>query len=98
DDVELALKVGAAGVQLGQSDGSLLEARRQLGPAAIIGATCHDSLELAQQAQAQQVSYVAFGSFFPSPTKPQAQPAPLALLGEANTALAQPFVATDRHD
>ena len=93
DDLELALKVGAAGVHLGQSDGSLLEARRQLGPDAIIGATCHDSLELAQQAQAQQVSYVAFGSFFPSPTKPQAQPAPLTLLGEAKQTLQLPVVA-----
>lgn len=93
DDLELALKVGAAGVHLGQSDGSLLEARRQLGPDAIIGATCHDSLALARQAQAQQVSYVAFGSFFPSPTKPQAQPAPLSLLSEAKRALELPVVA-----
>jgi len=93
DDLELALKVGAAGVHLGQSDGSLLEARRQLGPDAIIGATCHDSLKLAQQAQTQQVSYVAFGSFFPSPTKPQAQPAPLTLLGEAKQTLQLPVVA-----
>lgn len=93
DDLELALQVGAAGVHLGRTDGSLLEARRRLGPDAIIGATCHASLEFAREAQAQEASYVAFGSFFPSPTKPSAQPAPLDLLTEARRTLDLPIVA-----
>lgn len=93
DDVDLALEVGAAGVHLGRTDGSLLEARRRLGPDAIIGATCHASLEFALEARDQQASYVAFGSFYPSRTKPSAPPAPLSLLREARARLELPIVA-----
>ena len=47
DDLELAAELGA-GLHLGQEDGSLALARQRLGPQAIIGATCHGSLELAK--------------------------------------------------
>jgi thiamine-phosphate pyrophosphorylase len=69
DDAELAARIGA-GVHLGQEDGSLSVARALLGKHAIIGATCHARLELAQQAAAEGASYVAFGRFFQSQTKP----------------------------
>lgn len=82
DDPSLAKHLGA-GVHLGQGDGSPLEARKLLGPEAIIGVTCHDSLTLAQAAMDQGASYLAFGRFFPSTTKPDAPPAPLSLLKEA---------------
>lgn len=52
DDPELAARVGAAGVHLGQDDCSLEEARRMLGENAIIGITCHHSLDLARIAAA----------------------------------------------
>ncbi len=83
DDVELAQVVGAAGVHLGREDGSIAAARARLGPDAIIGATCHASLEFGRQAIAEGASYIAFGRFFPSATKPQANPAPLGLIAEA---------------
>lgn len=82
DDLKLAKQLGA-GVHLGQGDGSPAEARALLGPEAIIGVTCHDSLTLAQAAMDQGASYLAFGRFFPSTTKPDAPPAPLSLLKEA---------------
>lgn len=85
DDVALAQAVGAAGVHLGREDGSISAARALLGPNAIIGATCHDSLEFARQAQAQGASYVAFGRFFASTTKPQAKAAPLELISQAQS-------------
>lgn len=85
DDVALTQSVGAAGVHLGREDGSILAARAVLGPDAIIGATCHDSLEFARQAQAQGASYVAFGRFFASATKPQAKAAPLELITQAQS-------------
>ncbi len=94
DDVELAAAIGADGVHLGQEDGDPAAARTRLGADAIIGVTCHDSLALARQAAADGASYLAFGRFFPSSTKPQARPAPLSLLREAKSELGNlPLVA-----
>jgi len=83
DDVDLACAINAHGMHMGQTDGSVREARMKLGADAILGVTCHDSLELAEQAVADGATYIAFGRFFNSKTKPEAPPAPLALLGEA---------------
>jgi thiamine-phosphate pyrophosphorylase len=77
DDVEICLEAEADGVHLGQDDMSLSMARAALGPDFIIGATCHGSLELAQQALEESADYLAFGRFFPSRTKPDAPPAAL---------------------
>jgi len=77
DDPELAKASDAAGVHLGQSDQSLSHARELLGKAAIIGSTCHNSLELAAIAAKSGADYLAFGRFFPSTTKPNA---PMACL------------------
>lgn len=93
DDAGLAAGIGAAGVHLGQSDGAIAEARDMLGENAIIGVTCHDSLQLAQQAQAEGVDYVAFGAFFPSKTKPNAKPAPMSLLQQVKAEVDLPIVA-----
>lgn len=92
DDLRLADLVDADGVHLGRDDASLKEARLILGPEKIIGASCYQSLDLAQQAEAASADYVAFGSFYSSPTKPQAVRAPLQLLHDANK-LSVPVVA-----
>lgn len=83
DDMQLAHQVGAAGVHLGQDDGSPAAARALLGPKAIIGVTCHQDLSLAKQAIEDGANYVAFGRFFASTTKPQAPPASLEVLSSA---------------
>lgn len=93
DDVDLCARVGADGVHLGQQDCSLAEARRRLGQDAIIGITCHQSLELAQAAQRGGASYVAFGRFFPSVTKPGAPAANPDILDRAKAQLDLPVVA-----
>ncbi len=93
DDVELALALRAHGVHLGQGDGDPAHARQRLGDEAIIGVTCHDSLALARQAKAAGASYVAFGRFFPSRTKPDAPPAPADLLTQARATIGLPIVA-----
>jgi thiamine-phosphate pyrophosphorylase len=93
DDVELAKQSGAQGVHLGQSDGSLTQAREYLGSNAILGATCHDSLALAEKAKSEGANYLAFGAFFRSNTKPNASPAPLSLLHEAHQSFDLPLVA-----
>lgn len=92
DDLALAAQLGV-GLHLGQTDGSLAAARAQLGPAAIIGATCHAQLELAEHAVQQGASYLAFGRFFNSQTKPGAPAATPALLAEARARFALPLVA-----
>ncbi len=92
DDAELAARLGV-GLHLGQEDGSLAAARALLGRRAIIGATCHARLELAEQAAAEGASYVAFGRFFDSRTKPGAPGADIALLEQARRQLQLPIVA-----
>jgi thiamine-phosphate pyrophosphorylase len=83
DDIALAKDIGAHGVHLGQDDLSPVAARIILGNQAIIGVTCHDSLELASKAIKDSANYIAFGRFFSSHTKPDARPAPLSLISEA---------------
>jgi thiamine-phosphate pyrophosphorylase len=78
DDVEIALAVGANGAHIGKDDGDLGAARARLA-GKILGASCYDSLESARAAVRAGADYVAFGSVFPSPTKPDAKRAPLSL-------------------
>lgn len=83
DDLELALLINADGVHLGQGDGNHNQVRQLLGPDKIFGVTCHDSLTLAREAVNQGASYLAFGRFFASNTKPHAIPAPISLISQA---------------
>jgi thiamine-phosphate pyrophosphorylase len=70
DSIALTKRLGADGVHLGQHDGDVREARDVLGREAQIGVTCHASRHLAMEAGEAGADYVAFGAFFPSPTKP----------------------------
>jgi len=83
DDLALALEIGADGVHLGKDDGDLSAARALLGPRRLLGISCYADLKRAEAAVAAGADYIAFGAMFPSPTKPAAVQAPLALLGEA---------------
>ncbi len=93
DDLRLADLADADGVHLGRDDGSVREARIILGKGKFIGASCYQSLDLALSAQTAGANYVAFGSFFPSPTKPAAARAGLDLLRAAAPAIQLPIVA-----
>ncbi|WP_313300394.1 thiamine phosphate synthase [Pseudomonas sp.] len=90
DDAELAARLGV-GVHLGQTDGPLTPARALLGRQAVIGSTCHASLELAAQAAGEGASYVAFGRFFNSVTKPGAPAASVDLLEQARAQVKLPI-------
>lgn len=92
DDVELALACNATGVHLGEHDGDIAVARAKLGSGAIIGVSCYDSLDRARDAAAAGADYLAFGAFFPSPTKPTAKQAAPQLLRDAK-AFGLPLVA-----
>ena len=93
DDVELAAQVGAAGVHIGRGDPDLTTARACLGETALIGVSCYDRLDLARAAERAGADYVAFGAFFPSPTKPTEVRASLELLREGRAVLHVPIVA-----
>ena len=92
DDAELAARLGV-GLHLGQEDGSLSVARALLGRKAIIGGTCHARLDLAEQAIREGASYIAFGRFFDSNTKPGAPAATPDLLTEAHQRFNVPIAA-----
>ncbi len=93
DDVALCAAIGADGVHLGIDDANIDDARLELGPDAIIGATCHDSLTLAEEAEQAGASYAAFGSIFPSSSKPAAAPASPSVLLAARIILTVPVAA-----
>lgn len=93
DDIELAAKLGADGVHLGRDDVCIAAARAALGPDAIVGVSCYNSLELARRAQELGANYAAFGRFFPSNSKPDATPASLETLRLAKAELTIPIAA-----
>ncbi len=69
DSPELAVELGADGCHVGQEDTSYADARKIVGPDAIVGVTCHDSRHLAMEAGEAGADYVAFGAFFSTSTK-----------------------------
>ena len=96
DDVWLAVEIGADGAHLGRDDapgGSLAAARDALGPKRILGVSCYNELGRAEEAARAGADYVAFGSMFPSRTKPAAVRASLELLGEARRRFGLPVAA-----
>lgn len=72
DDIELAIEAKADGVHLGKDDADLSQARKKLGSNIIIGISCYADINLALAAENNSADYVAFGTMFPSPTKPGA--------------------------
>lgn len=93
DNEQLCQAVAADGIHIGQGDMKLIEARRQLGPAAIIGVSCHNSLQLAQEAEAGGANYIAAGRFFASHTKPDAPQARFSELATLRSHTRLPIVA-----
>jgi thiamine-phosphate pyrophosphorylase len=93
DDVEMCRVLDADGVHLGEEDDNIAEVRRILGEDAIIGSSCYDQLNRANEVQKEGATYVAFGAVFPTTTKPHAPRATLALLREAKSQIQIPVVA-----
>jgi thiamine-phosphate pyrophosphorylase len=69
DRPDLAAKLDADGVHVGQSDASFAQARAALGKDRIVGVTCHNSRHIAMEAAEAGADYVAFGAFYPTGTK-----------------------------
>lgn len=93
DDLRLADLADADGVHLGRDDATIREARIILGPDKFVGASCYQSVDTGRAAETAGADYVAFGSFYASPTKPAAPRADVDLLRAAATALHVPIIA-----
>lgn len=93
DSVALAREVNADGVHLGKDDSGVANARTLLGPGKLIGVSCYNDIVRAREGVSQGADYVAFGSFFVSPTKSEAVQAPIQLLQLASSEIARPVVA-----
>ena len=91
DFCELCLPSEAAGVHLGKDDLPVTEARALLGADVFIGASAYNELDRALALEQAGADYVALGSFYPSPTKPQAVRATPELLQKARLVLAGPL-------
>lgn len=93
DDIELALAASADGVHLGRDDGDWESLATEANRTLLLGVSCYSDVDQAVEASARGVDYVAFGSFFPSDTKPLARPCPLSVLASARRRMALPIVA-----
>lgn len=93
DNPALAAELGCDGVHVGQEDTPYAEARRIVGPDAIVGVTCHDSRHLAMLAAERGADYVAFGAFFPTGTKQAKTRAEVELLQWWSELMEVPCVA-----
>jgi thiamine-phosphate pyrophosphorylase len=93
DDPVLCARIGADGLHLGRDDGDVAAARDVVGPDALIGLSCYNELDRAESAVNAGADYLAFGSVFPSDTKPDAVQAPLPLLEMAARRFSPPVCA-----
>jgi len=92
DRPHLAAKIQADGIHIGKDDMSLAEARK-IFPKGIIGVSCYGSIRKAKEAQEEGADYVAFGSFFHSPTKPHSGIISINVLHKAKEAVTIPVCA-----
>jgi thiamine-phosphate pyrophosphorylase len=92
DRPDIALLAEADGVHLGQDDLSVREARRLLGPDALIGVSTHN-VDQVWEAVQEGASYLGVGPTFPSQTKAFDTFAGLAFVREALTETSLPAFA-----
>lgn len=93
DDLALALEIDADGAHLGRDDGPPAAARAALGARRILGLTCYADWSRATEGAEVGADYIAFGAMFPSVTKPNAPPAPFAMITRAKRELGLPVAA-----
>jgi thiamine-phosphate pyrophosphorylase len=93
DNALLAKKINADGLHIGKNDISIKEAKKILGENSIIGVSCYNDIGRARSAEKNYASYVAFGSFFQSMTKPAAASADIKILKRAKSELSIPICA-----
>jgi thiamine-phosphate pyrophosphorylase len=90
DYPEIARRVGAEGVHLGQDDMPIADAREIVGPACAVGKSTH-SLDQAIRAFYEGADYIGFGPLFATPTKPDYSPIGLSEIGKVHEAVRIPI-------
>lgn len=92
DRPHLAQKIAADGLHIGKNDIPLSQAKA-IFTKGFIGVSCYGSIRKALEAQDEGAAYAAFGSFFPSPTKPHSGIVTMSTLSKAKEALTIPVCA-----
>ncbi|MCR4789474.1 MAG: thiamine phosphate synthase [Treponemataceae bacterium] len=92
DNVQLAKKIDADGVHIGQDDMKLEEARKILGKDKIIGVSVQN-LDQALKAENEGADYLGVGSVFPTQSKDDALMVSLETLKEISSSVKIPIVA-----
>jgi thiamine-phosphate pyrophosphorylase len=93
DSIELTIEIGADGVHLGEDDQAVSYAREVLGRDKIIGVSCYGKIERGINAERDGADYVAFGTPFFTPTKPERAPTSFDVLREAVSRIKIPIFA-----
>lgn len=92
DNVELACRVHADGVHVGQSDMEVLQAREQIGRNKILGVSAQ-TVKQAVLAEKQGADYLGVGAVFATNSKTDAKPVDLVTLREICQAVSIPVIA-----
>lgn len=92
DHIDLAIELHCDGLHIGKSDHERFDEIRKKFDG-IIGVSCYGDIPLAKSFEAKGADYVAFGSFFPSKTKPNSNVVPLEVLTDAKEELTIPICA-----
>jgi thiamine-phosphate pyrophosphorylase len=92
DDPNLARELSADGVHVGQDDIPAADARKILGPDAIVGLSTH-SPDQVEAAHSEPVDYISVGPVWETPTKPGRTATGLELVAEAARAASLPWFA-----
>jgi thiamine-phosphate pyrophosphorylase len=91
DRVELVKEIDCHGVHIGKDDMRLKEVREFLPEDKIVGVSCYGNVKYAQKMRDDGATYVAFGSFFYSNTKPTSNIVSKSVLIEAKQVLDIPI-------
>ena len=92
DNVELALRIGADGIHVGQEDMEAGRVREMLGPDRILGVSAQ-TVEEALRAEAAGADYLGVGAVFPTGSKDDAVDVPHETLKAICEAVSIPVVA-----
>jgi len=92
DRPDLAVLAEADGVHVGQEELSVADARRVIGPDALVGVSTHSVVQ-AQQAERDEADYIGVGPTFSSDTKQFSAIAGIALLSEVAPVIRLPAFA-----
>ena len=92
DRAEIAKKVDADGLHIGQSDLNIHSGRKIIGYDRILGVSTHTIVQ-ARKAQLDGADYISVGPLFPTITKDYEPPVGLDYLKEVKRNITIPFVA-----